>query len=118
MAALAAPADLTSAEMMVGARIVGRLVEAATRLEVVVRPVAEVAVRVLTDRAADGQTMMEMGTVGGLPLAALAVPEAEGAQEAPEAEGAQEVREEEVPLMGVTTTGGEEAAFTPTSRRS
>ena len=62
---------------------------------------AEVAVQVLVDQAADGQTITEMGTVEDLPLAA---------QEAPEEEGA--------PLMGVTTTGGEEAAFTPTSRRS
>ena len=103
---------------MVGARIAGRLVEAATRLEVVVRPVAEVAVRVLTDRAADGQTMMEMGTVGGLPLAALAVPEAEGALEAPEAEGALAVWEEAVPQMGVMMTDEGVAAFTPASRKS
>ena len=116
---MVAQADLTTVEMMEGARIAGRLVEAATRREVAVRPVAEVAVRVLADQAADGQTITEMGTVEDLPLAALAVPEAEGAQGAPETEGALADREEEeVPLMGVTTTGGEEAAFTPTSRRS
>ena len=98
---MVAQADLTTVGMTEGARIAGRLVEAATRREVAVRPVAEVAVRVLADQAADGQTITEMGTVEDLPLAA---------QEAPE--------EEEAPLMGVTTTGGEEAAFTPTSRRS
>ena len=93
--------------------------EAATRLEVVVRPVAEVAVPVLTDRAADGQAMMEMGTEEDLALAALAVPEAEGAQEAPEAEGALAVREEEeVPLMRVMTVEEGVAASTPTSRKS
>ena len=102
---MAAPTDLTLAEMMGGARIVGRLVEAATRLEVVVRPVAEVAVPVLTDRAADGQAMMETGTEEDLALAALAVPEAEGGQGAPEAEGALAAREEEeVPRLRVMTT--------------
>ena len=107
---MVAQADLTTVEMMEGARIAGRLVEAATRREVAVRPVAEVAVRVLADQAADGQTIAEMGTVEDLPLAALEAPEIEGALVGQE--------EEEVPLMGVTTTGGEEAAFTPTSRRS
>ena len=98
---MVAQADLTTVEMMEGARIAGRLVEAATRREVAVRPVAEVAVRVLVDQTADGQTITEAGTVEDLPLAALAVPE-----------------EEELPLMGATTTGGEEAVFAPTSRRS
>ena len=97
---MVAQADLTTVEMMEGARIAGRLVEAATRREVAVRPVAEVAVRVLVDQTADGQTITEAGTVEDLPLAALAVPE------------------EEVPPMGVTMAGGEEAAFTPTSWRS
>ena len=110
------------AEMMEDARIVGRLVGAATRQEVVsraVRPVAEVAVPVPTDRAADGQMMMGMGTAEDLALAAVAVPEAEGAQGAPEAEGALAAREEEeVPLMRVTTTDGEVAASAPTSRKS
>ena len=69
---------MTSAEMTGGARIVGRLVEAATRLEVVVRPVAEVAVRVRTDRVADGQTMMEAGATEDLTLAAQEASEAEG----------------------------------------
>ena len=85
---MAAPADLILAEIMeADARIVGRLAEAVSRLEVVVRPVAEVAVRVRTGRVADGHTMMEAGTTEDLTLAAMAVPEAEGAQEAPEAEG-------------------------------
>ena len=78
-----AQADLTTVEMMEGARIVGRLVEAATRREVAVRPVAEVAVRVLADQAADGQTTAEMGTVEDLPLAALEAPETEGAPPPP-----------------------------------
>ena len=119
VAALAAPADLILAEMMEGARILGRLAEAVSRLEVVVRPVAEVAVRVRTDRVADGQTMMEAGTTEDLTLAALAVPEAEGAQEAPEAEGALAVREEEeAPQMRVMTVDEGVAASTPTSRKS
>ena len=96
-----AQADLTTVGMAEGARIAGRLVEAATRREVAVRPVAEVAVRDLVDPAADGQTTTEMGTAEGLPLAALEAP-----------------KEEEVPPMEVTTTGGEEAAIAPTSWRS
>ena len=110
VAALAAPADLILAEMLEGARILGRLAEAVSRLEVVVRPVAEVAVRVRTDRVADGQTMMEAGTTEDLTLAA---------QEAPEAEGALAVREEEeAPQMRVMTVDEGVAASTPTSRKS
>ena len=116
---MAAPADLILAEMMEGARILGRLAEAVSRLEVVVRPVAEVAVQVRTDRVADGQTMMEAGTTEDLTLAALAVPEAEGAQEAPEAEGAPAVREEEeAAQMRVTTADEGVVASTPNSRKS
>ena len=110
MAALAAPADLILAEMMEGARILGRLAEAVSRLEVVVRPVAEVAVRVRTDRVADGQTMMEAGTTEDLTFAA---------QEAPEAEGALAVREEEeAAQLRVMTVEEGVAASTPTSRKS
>ena len=87
MAALAAPANLILAEMMEGARILGRLAEAVSRLEVVVRPVAEVVVRVRTDRVADGQTMMEAGTTEDLTLVALVAPEAEGALAVREEEG-------------------------------
>ena len=105
-----AQADLTTVEMMEGARIAGRLVEAATRREVAVRPVAEVAARVQADQAADGQTNAEMGTVADLPRVALGAPETKGALVGRE--------EEEVPLMGVTTTGGEEAAIALTPRRS
>ena len=110
------------AEMMEDARIAGRLVGAAIRPEVVsraVRLVAEGAVPVTTDRAADGQIMMEMGTTEDPALAAVAVPEAEGAQGAPEAEGALAAREEEEALlMRVMTMDGEVAASAPTSRRS
>ena len=111
VAALAALADLILAEMMeADARIVGRLAEAVSRLEVVVRPVAEVAVRVRTDRVAGGHTMMEAGTTEDLTLAA---------QEAPEAEGALAVREEEAaPQMRVMTVDEGVAASTPTSRKS
>ena len=103
----ASPTEMTSAEMTGGARIVGRLAEAATRLEVVVRPVAEVAVQVRTDRVADGQTMMEQDH-------ALA---AEVAR--PVAEGALAVREEEeAPQMRVMMVDEGVAASTPTSRKS
>ena len=88
MAASAALADLILAEMMeADARIIGRLAEAVSRLEVVVRPVAEVVVRVRTDRVADGQTMMEAGTTEDLTLVALVAPEAEGALAVREEEG-------------------------------
>ena len=100
-------ADLILAEMMEGARILGRLAEAVSRLEVVVRPVAEVAVRVRTDRVADGQTMMEQDHA----LAAVVA--------RPVAEGALAVREEEeAPQMRVMTVDEGVAASTPTSRKS
>ena len=83
------------------------------------RLTAEVTVRVLADRVADGQTMMVMDTEEDLNLAALAVPEAEGAQEAPEAEGAlAALEEEEIPRMEVMTADEGVDAFTRTSRRS
>ena len=104
-----AQAGLAMVEMMEGDRSAGRLAEAATRPEVAVRPVAEVAAQVQADQAADGQTNAEMGTVADLPRVALGAPETKGALVG---------REEEVPLMGVTTTGGEEAAIALTSRRS
>ena len=87
---------------MEGAGIAGRLVAAVSHLAVVVRLVAEVAVRVQTGLEADGRTTME-----DLTLVAPVVP-AEGAQEAPEAEGALVVREEEeeTPLLRVMTTSG------------
>ena len=107
VAALAAPADLILAEMMEGALILGRLAEAVSRLEVVVRPVAEVAVRVRTDRVADGQTMMEQDHAL---VAVVARPVAEGALAVRE--------EEEAPQMRVMTVDEGVAASTPTSRKS
>ena len=107
---MAAPADLILADMMEGARILGRPAEAVSRLEAMVRPVAEVAVRVRTDRVADGQTMMEAGTTEDLTLAALGTPEAEGALAVRE--------EEEAPQMRVMTVDEGVAASTPTSRKS
>ena len=114
--------EVTLAEMMEADQTAGRLVGAASRPEVVFRavlPVAEVAVPVLMDRAADGHTMVEMGTTEDPVLAAVVVPEAEGAQVAPEAQGDLAAREEEeAPLMRVMTMDGEVAASAPTSRRS
>ena len=109
MVALAVPADPTSAVTMEGTGIAGRLVAEASRRVVVVRLVAEVAVRVQTGLEADGRTTME-----DLTLVAPVVP-AEGAQEALEAEVALVVREEdETPLMRVMTTGEGVVASAPT----
>ena len=85
---MAALADLISAEMMAGARTVGRQAEAVSRSEVAARLVAVAAARVLTDRVADGRTMMETGTAEDLALAGLEAPEADGDVEVPVAEGA------------------------------
>ena len=104
---MVAQADLTTVEMMEGARTVGRLVEAATRREVAVRPVAEVAVRVRTDRVADGQTTMEQDHAL---VAVVARPVAEGALAVRE--------EEEAAQMRVMTVEEGVAASTPTSRKS
>ena len=109
----ASPTEMTLAEMMEDARIAGHLVGAAIRPEVasrVVRLVAEGTVPVTTDRAADGQIRMEMGTTEDTALAAVGAPEAEDHLAARE--------EEEVPLMRVMTMGGEVAASAPTSRKS
>ena len=118
----ASPTEMTLAEMMEDARIAGRLVGAAIRPEVASRTVhlvAEGTVPVTTDRAADGQIRMEMGTTEDTALAAVAVPVAEGAQGAPEAEDHLAAREEEeVPLMKVMTMGEEMTASAPTSRKS
>ena len=114
--------EVTLAEMMEADQTAGRLVEAASRPEAVFRAVhlvVAVAAPVPTDRVAEGHTMVEMGTTEDPVLAAVVVPEAEGAQVAPEAQGDLAAREEEeVPRMRVMTVDGEEVASAPASRRS
>ena len=100
VAVLVVPADQTSTATMEGAGIAGRLVVEASPSVVVVRLVAEAAVRAQVGLEADVQmTTEDLALVAPVALA-------EGVRETLEAEVAPMARtEEETPLMKVTTTG-------------
>ena len=108
VAALAAPAGPTSAVTMEGAGIAGRLVVEASPSVVVVRLVAEAAVRAQVGLEADvPMTTEDLALVAPAALA-------EGVRETLEAEVAPMAQtEEETPLMKVTTTGEGVVAAAP-----